>query len=163
MPFHFTTLDTRRHDRASFQSGAPVLNAYLQQQAGQHQRDGIATTHVLIDEAEPSRILGFCSLAAAQLHSQQLQSIDRKSLPRYPVPAVRVARLAVAEDVQGRGHGHLLLGHAVNCSLSLRETLGVRVIVVDAKNESAANFYRGFGFSETGDGSRTLYLQLGKS
>ena len=155
-------LDTRRHDRAAFHSGSRVLDAYLQHQAGQHQRDGIATTHVLTDAIEPNQILGYCSLAAAQLHLNELQSADRKRLPGYPVPAVRIGRLAVSERAQGRGYGRLLLGHATNCSLTLRETLGVRVIVVDAKDARAASFYSAHGFRETGTDSRTLYLPLGK-
>jgi ribosomal protein S18 acetylase RimI-like enzyme len=131
----FAVLDTRRHQRANFRCGVPVLDAYLQQQASQHQCDGIATTHVLIDGRDPIHTLGYCSLAAAQLTLQDLQ-------PAYPVPAVRLGRLAVASEAHRRGYGRLLLGHAVNCSLALRGQLGVRVLVVDALDERAAAFYR---------------------
>ncbi len=158
----FTLLDARQHDRAGFRSGAPALDTYLQQQAGQHHRDGIATTHVLSDESDPARILGYCSLAAAQLYLHDLQPADRKRLPAYPVPAVRVGRLAVSHDAQGRGYGRLLLGHAVNGSLALRETLGVRVLVVDAIDARAAAFYAAFGFRPTSDAALTLYLPLGR-
>src|SRR6185312_17219511 len=118
--------------------GEPSLNRYLREQASQHQRDGIATTHVLVNEAEPTCVLGYLSLAAAQMNLPSLQSADRKRLPAYPVPAVRLARLAVAHQAQGRDHGRLLVGHAINLSLQLRTELGVKVIVVDALNERAA-------------------------
>ncbi|HEX7390027.1 MAG TPA: GNAT family N-acetyltransferase [Acidiphilium sp.] len=139
------------------------LDDYLRHQAGQHQRDGIATTHVLVDESAPPRILGYCTLAAAQLELQALQPADRKRLPRHPVPAVRVARLAVAQDQHARGYGRLLLGHAVNSGLMLRGQLGVKAIVVDALDDRAASFYRAYGFRETAHAARTLYLSLGKS
>jgi ribosomal protein S18 acetylase RimI-like enzyme len=156
-------LDTRLHQRASFRCGVPVLDTYLQQQAGQHQRDGIATTHVLIDDGDPTQVLGYCSLAAAQLNLHDLQPADRQRLPAYPVPAVRLGRLAVASAAQGKGYGRLLLGHAMNCSMALRAQLGVRVLVVDALDERAAAFYRAFGFRETSEQAHTLYLPLGKA
>lgn len=161
MALLFALLDTRLHQRASFHCGVPTLDTYLQQQAGQHQRDGIATTHVLADDSDPPRILGYCSLAAAQLQLHDLQPADRRRLPAYPVPAVRLSRLAVASDVQGSGYGRLLLGHAMNCCMTLRGQLGVRMLIVDALDERAAAFYRLHGFHETAEHALTLYLPLG--
>lgn len=164
MALHFTLLDARQHDRDGFSCGEPSLDAYLREQAGQHQRDGIATTHVLIDDADVARILGYCSLAAAQLNLLDLQPADRKRLPSYPPPAVRIGRLAVSRDGQGSGYGRLLLGHAVNCSLQLCERLGVRVLLVDALHDRAAAFYRDYAFRDTTtEHVRSLYLPLGKS
>lgn len=161
MTLHITLLNGRLHDRAGFSCGEPTLDSYLRQQAGQHQRDGIATTHVLANDEAPARILGYCSLAAAQLNLDDLQPPDRKRLPVYPVPAVRMARLAISSDAQGHGYGRLLVGHAANCACALRETLGVRVLLVDALHEKAARFYRAYGFREATANSRTLYLSLG--
>ena len=61
-----------------------------------------------------------------------------------------------------RGHGAFLLAHAVARCLSLREQLGLRVLVVDALHEKAAAFYRAHGFRETSIDASTLYLPLGK-
>jgi predicted GNAT family N-acyltransferase len=90
----------------------PALDIYPPLQAGQYQCDGIATTHVLTDDCNPTHILGYCSLAAAQLQLHDLQPPDRRRLPAYPVPAVRLGRLAVATAARGSGYGTLLLGHA---------------------------------------------------
>lgn len=163
MALTFTVLDGRRHDREGFACGVAALDDYLRRRAGQHQRDDIATTHVLIDEADPARILGYCALSAAQLHLQELREDDRKRLPAYPMPAIRVGRLAVSSAEQGRGYGGLLLGHAVNRALSVRQTLGVRVLIVDAKEARAAAFYESFGFRRTASGALTLYLPISNS
>lgn len=160
MALHFTLLDGRRHDRSGFSCGIPALDTYLRQQATQHQRDGIATTHVLVADSEPAQILGYCSLAAAQMRLHDLQPVDRKRLPAYPVPAIRVGRLAVSSDARGQGYGRLLVGHAANCALALRESLGVHVLLVDAKDERAAAFYAAFGFRPTADRALSLYLPL---
>ncbi|XAH23752.1 GNAT family N-acetyltransferase [Xylophilus sp. GW821-FHT01B05] len=160
MALAFTVLDGRHHDRDGFSCGVAALDDYLRQRAGQHQREGIATTHVLIDDAQPARILGYCSLSAAQLYLHDLREQDRKRLPAYPVPAIRVGRLAVSQAERGKGHGPLLLGHAVNLALSVRQSMGVRVLVVDAKDAQAAAFYEGFGFRRTASAALTLYLPI---
>lgn len=154
-------LKPKRHDRDGFACGEPTLDAYLRQQAAQHHRDGISTTHVLVDDAKPACILGYYSLSAAQLLLTDLQEADRKRLPAYPVPAIRMGRLAVALSEQGKGHGDYLLAHAVARCLGLREQLGVRVLLVDTLHEKAARFYRAYGFRETMANSQTLYLPLG--
>lgn len=163
MGLTFSVLDAEFHDRKGFSCGVAALDDYLRTRAGQHQRSGIATTHVLIDEAHPAQIIGYCTLAAAQLHLHELQAADRKRLPAYPVPAVRVGRLAVAQTEMGKGYGRLLLGHAVNLALSVQQTLGVRAIVVDAKDLRAAAFYEAFGFRPTTTGALTFYLPLGRT
>lgn len=163
MALAFTVLDVSHHDRDGFSCGVAALDEYLRLRAGQHQRDGIATTHVLIDDAQPTRILGYCALSAAQLRLHELREEDRKRLPMYPVPAVRVARLAVSQSEKGKGHGQLLLGHAVNLALSVRQTMGVRVLIVDAKDARVAAFYEGFGFRRTADNELTLYLPIARS
>lgn len=163
MGLQIVQLDPRTHDRAGFACGNSELDAYLQRQAGQHYRDGLSTTHVITDEAEPARILGYCTLAAAQLQFDELQIADQKRLPAYPVPCVRLARLAVVSGAQSRGLGRLLLGHAVNCAQSMRAYAGVAMLVVDAKDDQAAAFYRAHGFRETAAQARTLYMHMGQA
>jgi GNAT superfamily N-acetyltransferase len=154
-------LHAKRHDRAGFACGEPSLDTYLREQATQHHRAGIATTHVLVDNAAPANVLGYYALSAAQLLLTDLQEADRKRLPRYPVPAIRMARLAVTAAEQGKGHGDFLLAHAVARCLGLRDHLGVRVLLVDALHEKAARFYRAYGFRASSESAWTLYLPLG--
>jgi GNAT superfamily N-acetyltransferase len=155
-------LDGRRHDRGGFDCGVPALNQYLRQQSAQHHRDGIATTHVLVEDLAPSRILGYYTLAAAQLRLLDLALADQRRLPRHPVPAARLARLAVARDEQGRGLGAALLQDVVKRCLDLRGQLGVRLLVVDAKDQRVVAFYAAYGFRPTADNALTLYLPLGR-
>lgn len=156
-------LNGRRHDRDGFDCAEQSLDHYLQRQATQHYRAGIATTHVLVDSRAPTAILGYYSLAAAQLYLKDLSMTDRRGLPGYPIPAARLARLAVARSEQGQGLGAALLQDAVKRSLTLREELGVRVLVVDALHARAAAFYRAHGFRDTAGNASTLYLPLEKA
>ncbi len=151
------------HDREGFDCGEPSLNRYLHELATQHHRAGVAVTHVLVEHEAPSQILGYYSLAAAQLSLAQLTPADRRRLPRYPVPVARLARLAVALGEQGHGLGEPLLQDVVKRCLGLRTELGIHALLVDALHERAAAFYRRYGFRETAADALTLYLPLGNA
>ena len=150
-------LDPKKHDLSAFACGEHSLDRYLKVHAAPNQLQGISTTHLLV---ESTRVIGYFTLSAAQLALEELQEADRHNLPRYPVPAVRMGRLAVASDEQGKGHGDLLIGHAVTRCLEMRETLGVRVMIVDAL-PAAKKFYLKYGFQPTAANELTLYLPIG--
>jgi len=156
--FSVEELEAKRHDRTGFDCGEELLNQYLKTLAGQHRAKGIATTFVLVDSGRPSRVLGYYSLSAASLAFEQLTEADRKGLPAYPIPAVRIGRLATSVSVRGQGLGELLLQNAIKRILQTRNTLGVHVVVVDAKDSVAEGFY---GFRLCDPKSRQHYLPLG--
>jgi Acetyltransferases len=154
-------LDGRVHDREGFDCGEPSLNRYLHELATQHHRAGVATTHVLVEHEAPSKILGYYSLAAAQLSLGELAPADRRRLPRHPLPVARLARLSVALGEQGHGLGEALLQDVVKRCLALRAEMGIHALMVDALHERAAAFYSRYGFRETAADALTLYLPLG--
>jgi predicted GNAT family N-acyltransferase len=161
MPLQVLALDGRQHDRAGFDCGVEALNRYLKVFANQHRAKGIATTFVLVDSNQPAQILGYYALSAAALSFESLAEADRKGLPAYPIPAVRIGRLAAATSVRGKRFGELLLQNAIKRILQSRSTLGVYAVVVEAKDATAEGFYRKYGFRVCDARSRQLYLPLG--
>lgn len=161
MAFSVEELDTRRHDRAGFDCGVEVLNRYLRNLAAQHRAKGIATTFVLVNPDQPGRILGYYTLSAATLSFETLTEADRKGLPAYPIPAVRIGRLAGAASARRQGIGELLLQNAIKRILQARGTLGVFAVLVEAKDAAAEAFYRKYGFRLCDEDTRQLYLPLG--
>jgi GNAT superfamily N-acetyltransferase len=69
----------------------------------------------------------------------------RRRLPGYPLPVVRLARLAVDERAQGLGLGRALLRHVLDLALDQRDSFGCIGVVKDAKPD-AVTFYAGYGF-----------------
>lgn len=155
-------LNPRVHERKSFDYGSEQLNRYLRDLAAQHRGKGIATTFVLIDDADARTVLGFYSLSAASLTFETIEESDRKRLPAYPIPAVRIGRLAVSLSAKGHGFGELLLQNAIKRTLAARTTMGMFAIIVEAKDDRAAAFYRKYGFRPCNVEDRQLYLPLGK-
>jgi GNAT superfamily N-acetyltransferase len=154
-------LDSRLHDRSSFQCGEPVLDEFLHRYAAQQQARGLSSIFVLVDDAAPSQILGFYTLSAAQVDVSQLSDTERKKLPRYPVPCFRMGRLARSTAHQGSGVGELLVGLAVDRCRQARAQVGAYALVVDAKHAKAKVFYQRYGFIACQDSPMTLYLPLG--
>lgn len=91
--------DPRAQDRKAFDCGESSLNGYLQELAGQHLRDGIATTQFLVDDEARSRIVGFYTLGAAQFSLDELQIADRRRLR-----ALRAWRFPRMNKVMGWAH-----------------------------------------------------------
>jgi predicted GNAT family N-acyltransferase len=163
VPVSVEELDPKRHDRVGFDCGVEPLNGYLRTLAVQHRAKGIATTFVLVDSDQPAAILGYYSLSAATLAFERITEADRKSLPTYPIPAVRIGRLAATAARRGHGLGELLLQNAIKRTLLARHTLGVYAVVVEAKDAAAEAFYRKYGFRLCDAQTRQLYLPLGRS
>jgi GNAT superfamily N-acetyltransferase len=131
-------------DRTGFCSGEPDLDRFLQKYAGQNQfRHHIGTTYVAVGDA--ARVLGYATVAAGSLEVQDLPPGVRKGLPQYPLPILRLARLAVDERVRGQGIGKALLRFVLDLALRMAEEFGCTGVAVDAK-PGAVEFYEAHGF-----------------
>ena len=88
-------------------------------------------------------VVGYYTLSQ---HSVELDAIpDRLAakLPNHPfVPATLIGRLAVSNEFRGRGLGELLLMDALNRCLSGSKQVASAVVIVDAKDDRAAAFYK---------------------
>lgn len=145
-----------RHDRAGFACGEATLDRYFREHATQDMRRRVSNCFVAVrDDA----VVGFYTIASASIPATDLPKEIAKRLPRYPVlPAIRIGRLAVDQKSQGQGVGGVLLVDAM--LRALRAEISGFTLLVDAKNERAAAFYRHHGFMRLQDASNTLFLPL---
>lgn len=145
------------HDRAGFRSGVDVLDRYLALQAGQDARKNITAPFVALVPEGP--IVGYYTLAASSVPVAELPLALTRKLPRYPlVPATLLGRLAVDSRWRGKGLGRHLLGNAL--LRATRSEIASFAIVVDAKDESAADFYRREGFLPFPQEPMRLFLPM---
>jgi GNAT superfamily N-acetyltransferase len=152
-------LDRKRHDRAVFSCGVPALDAYLQRQAAQDMEKHAAVVYVAI--IEPPAIAGYYTLSQFSIDFVRLPEDVAKRLPRYPVvPATLLGRLAVAGALHGQGLGETLLFDALRRSLVQSAHIASTGVVVDARDEKAAAFYRRYGFTPILDAEQRLFLHM---
>ena len=130
-------------DRSTFESGDLDLDRFFRRFAGQNQfRHHIGTTYVAIENGV---LVGFATVTASELLGAELPAARRKKLPTYPLPVLRLARLAVSRTAQGRGVGSELLRAVFVLAHRMADDYGCVGVVVDAK-EGAVAFYEGLGF-----------------
>ncbi|MFZ1416212.1 MAG: GNAT family N-acetyltransferase [Defluviicoccus sp.] len=152
-------LDSKAHDRAAFSCGAPELDRYIREHASQDVRRDVARVFVALLAGTPT-VCGYYSLSAASFQRDNLPADEARRLPRYPVPAALLGRLAVDDGMKGRGVGTFLLMDALNRVLLATQTLAVHAVIVDARDDAAGGFYRKYGFLPfTGEGRR-LFLPM---
>ena len=155
-PFLLAQLEAK-HDRTAFHSDSDPLNRYLREQATQDVRRRVAACFVAL--ADGKRIAGYYTLASASLLLADLPASIGRKLPRYPtVPTVRMGRLAVDQAFKGWGLGGALLADALARAAS--SEIAAFALMVDAKDGSAAAFYRHHGFISLPDSPLTLFLPL---
>lgn len=152
-------LDRKRHDRAAFSCGVPALDAYLQRQAAQDMEKHAAVVYVAV--IEPPAIAGYYSLSQFSIDLVQLPEDLAKRLPRYPVvPATLLGRLAVSSLLRGQRLGETLLFDALRRSLVQSAHIASTGVIVGAKDEKAAAFYRRYGFTPILDADHRLFLHM---
>ena len=132
----------KKDHRASFRSGVDALDEFFHRFAGQNQfRLHIGVTYVAIEEG---RILGYATVSMAVLDAEMVPG--KRALPRYPMPVLRVARLATDLSARGQGLGSLLLAWCGKLAVQLRDTVECIGLLVDAKDDAAVAFYAHHGF-----------------
>lgn len=148
---------TGSHDRQGFDCGQSSLNDWLRQVARQHQDKGLSKTFVAIREDAPERICGYYALTLAELENRHLPDSWRQKLPRR-IPGVRLGRLAVDRQYQGKGLGELLLVDALMRAQRIYAEASGIGLFVDALDEQAAGYYRRLGFTAAPDNPLLLFL-----
>lgn len=152
-----TPLD-RSYDRAGFDCGVAELNAFLKTTARQHCQKGISRTFVLTDGGKA--IIGFFALSLCEVKPEPLPSGYAGKYPAHPLPAVRLARLAVSRKEQGKHYGKLLLTEAVYRTALIAEQAGLISLFVDAKDDTARKFYERYGFISIPEQPMQLFLPI---
>lgn len=146
-----------RHDRDGFSSGVESLDRYLRSQATQDMRRKANAVFVLVAPDEPERVIGYFTLCAYALAQGSVPEAARKHIPRYPlVSATLIGRPAIARDRQGQGLGSMLLGRALQRAYENAAIVGSSIVVVDAIDERAAQFYAVNGFTRLPDSLRLI-------
>jgi len=155
--FEIAALDSY-HDRSTFSCGTPALDRYLREQATQDVKRLVSSCFVLVDKNSRG-IAGYYTLAATSVPAEDVSADVLRKLPRYPVlPAALIGRLAVDQSFRRKGLGGLLIADAA--LRVLRGDLKAFAIIVDAKDEAAAAFYRKHGFIPLAGRSTSLFLPL---
>ena len=135
-----------RMDTKKFNCGHSALDDYIRRYAAQDVKRDLTRVFVATPEDDIDHLAGFFTLSAGSVDCADLPESVARKLPHYPIPVALIGRLAVDQGFQGKGLGSILLADACLKVKQASDSLAVVGIVVDAKDDSAAAFYRYFGF-----------------
>jgi GNAT superfamily N-acetyltransferase len=136
---------SRGHDRKRFDCEDDEVSRFLQQQALQDQEKNLSRSLVLVDdEAEPTRILGYHTLLMAHVAQEEIPG-DRPRIKRK-IPVILLGQLGIDKEFQGRGYGVMMLMDAQARVDEISRKIGVRAMMLDARNERLARWYERYDF-----------------
>ena len=146
------------HDRRTFNCGVHALNRYFREQASQDVKRRVGNCFVATDK-NGGAVAAYYTLAASSIPVNSLPREETERLPRYPVlPATLIGRLAVDLRYQGRQIGSALIVDALRRSVLAAPASFT--LLVDAKDEGAAAFYRKHGFIPLESRPLSLFLPI---
>ena len=156
LPYRVELLDAN-HIRTNFSSGVTALDDYFHNRVTQDVRRRVTACFVAVDGDK--NVAAFHTLASSSVLLSDLPAPITKKLPRYPsIPVVRMGRLAVDQRFKGQGLGVAMLADALERAAVAQ--IAAYALVVDAKDESAAGFYRHHGFIALPENRLSLFLPL---
>lgn len=147
----------RSHSAEDFDCGYADLNRYIGRFALNNQAAGSAQTYVAVVDRQ---VVGYYSLAVGAVAHAEAPPRMVKGLARHPIPVMLLARLAVGNEVKGRGLGAALLHDALARTLQAADIAGIRAVIVHAKDDQALRFYEHFDFDPSPTDAYHLYLLI---
>ncbi len=150
----------KNHRRTGFHCGIELLDRYFAKQAGQDIKRRVSRVFVATHPASPGDVIGYYTLSALSIELYRLPEKMGRKLPRRPVPAALLGRLAVDKNIQGHGIGKILLADSIKRTISISNQIAIYAMVVDAIDDSAKRFYQQYGFSSLCEETSRLFLPL---
>ena len=141
-------------------SGVEALDRYLKKQAKQDIKRRISRVFVATMPDNPKAVMGYYTLSTLSIELNQLPEKLARKLPKHPVPAALIGRLATCNAAQGQGIGKLLIADAIKRTLAVSDQIAIYAMVVDAINDNAKGFCEQFGFTRLSDDRTRLFLPL---
>ncbi len=119
------------------------MDIFLKTESYEEQRKGLNTTHLFLDN-ESHKIAAYVSLCTDSI---QLNFTERHNM-KYTyttIPALKIARLAVATDYQHQGIGKLLVQFSAYIGMQIQKLSGLALITLDCYKHRVS-FYESIGF-----------------
>jgi hypothetical protein len=158
-------LDKTIHDRVSFDCGELELNHFIKTQALKQMKAGVSRTMIL----PASSLLANGKYPICSFYTIAPSSINRNTLPHYPIPVFLLAQLAVHKNEQSscnqkNGLGKITLIKALKYLHEINSHMRVLAIIVDCLNSNAEKFYLKFGFEKlySNKGRVRLFIPMKK-
>jgi GNAT superfamily N-acetyltransferase len=146
------------HAIADFSCGVAELDEWLKRSARTAGAKHVGRTYVWVTNDAPREVLGYFTLAPHVVRRAEVPGRIGRGSPDT-IPAILLARLALTHTLHGHGQGGRLLVDALHRALDAVALAGGRLVVVDAIDRNATDFYEHYGFTRLAE-HRRLYRKV---
>lgn len=150
IPLSFLTESQFDKLAKEFQCTESALSDYLRRFAYKHSKEGLSQTYCLIND-DANEIIAYITMVSSVISDKEGDAYtDVKNECnikgyRFPIPAIKIARLATDNRFTKQGYGSVLISIAKIKGYIAQFNEGCRILTVDSKND-AVEFYRKNGF-----------------
>lgn len=148
---------TADHELSGFDCGNEALNRWLIDHALASQKAVLARTYLALSE---QTVAGYVSLTTGSIRREGAPERHARGMPRHPIPTILIARLAVDRRLQRQRLGSRLLAEALRLAVAASDAAAARLVVVDAIDDEAVEFYRRWGFVDVPESPRRLFRKV---
>jgi GNAT superfamily N-acetyltransferase len=147
------------HNLDEFDCGKAVLNAWLHCQARRADSSGVAHVYVWTPAGE-QEVCAYYAICPTEVIRGDAGISGALAGGYSRIPGYLIARLALDASLHGRGYGAQLLLDALDKVVKAAEIGGGRLIVVDAKDDEAYEFYGRFDFTPVKNRRGRLVMKM---
>jgi GNAT superfamily N-acetyltransferase len=145
------------HDLDAFDCEHDALSDWLRQHARNATGQG-TRTYLLVEDATGA-VAGYFAIAPYLVERDIAPPGIGRGAPKR-IPAILLAKLALRSDLHGQGLGAELLVYALTTIVTAARSAGGRLVVVDAVDSNAADFYRAHDFQPSPTDPCRLIMKL---
>ncbi|MGW4842268.1 GNAT family N-acetyltransferase [Nocardia brasiliensis] len=150
---------TEEHDVSQFDCGKDVLNKWLQTKALAADKGMTSRTYVWVHENDRA-VKAYYAIAPTSVNRAEDGISNSLAAGMRSVPAFLLAKFALDSSLHGQGYGTDLLIDALSKIMGAAQVSGGRLIVVDAIDEFAFDFYRKYNFTPVDNTPGRLVMKM---
>lgn len=130
--------------------------SFFNEKASQCSREFISKIFVM--KNTDNVFLGYIAISICSVGKKDLKTAKTKGL--YERPAIKIGQLIIDKKYQNRGYGGIAIRFVMSIARQWKAFLPCRLIVVDAIDGSAKEFYKKKNFHELTTEKDTMVLDL---
>lgn len=130
----------------NFCCGRPELDEFLKKHLAKQHAQNILKAYLLVTDDSVPEVMGFYTLSGGSYAKSTMTRQYQKQVPYRETSCIILGRLAIDQRLAGKGFGTLLVIDALRVAYYASDAVGIYAVMVEAKDEQAAGFWRKLKF-----------------
>ncbi|MEI2683888.1 GNAT family N-acetyltransferase [Erwinia sp. OLMDLW33] len=130
----------------NFSCGRPELDEFLKKHLAKQHAGNVLKAYLLVTDEPVHEVVGFYTLSGGSYAKSGMTRQYQNQIPYHETSCITLGRLAIDQRLAGRGYGTQLAIDALRVAWYASDSVGIWSVMIEAKDEEAAGFWRKMGF-----------------